>query len=355
MYVFLWEHLLWDKSRTRMIIFIATGLAILAGSVIGIVALVNVINPVSEENINESLSQESPHTPLAEQPFVTYALGCPEWKKNGSDLWTLLETGDTLEQDSVIRTDEESFLDIRIQPGSVIRVMENTSVSLADFYQEKVAIDVQKGIVLARIKGLLHTQLFDFRTPTTVAGIRGTELIVSSDAESTTVFGMSGKIEVFNKKRPDRKVIVGFQEKSFVEAGAEPKEPVPMSPEEIERYRTLLDSMREYLSLFVNNKIAFLPNSVQLTADALIEIEKIYEQLLSVRGHIKIVGHTADIGASEAQFELSRKRAQAVMDSLIELGLPASKLSAEGVGSTQPVSKDDASIEKNRRVEFIIE
>ena len=351
MYIFLWENVFWDKSRTRIIIFIASVIVFLTGIIFGIVELAGIVR---QETVHEQLSQESNQTPFAEMPLVTYVVGYPELKKD-TDTWELIETGDKLDPGSVIRTDETSFLDIRIQPGSVIRVSENTSFTLATFYQEKVELDVENGMVLARIKRLLESQSFDFRTPSTVAGIRGTELIVSAATQGTTVFGMSGKIEVFNPEIPDRKVIVGLEEKSFVQDGGEPTAALAMSSQEIILYRKLLDSMRENLSYFVNNKISFLPDSVQLTPEAYIEVEAIYKQLKSIQGNITIVGHTADIGTADSQIEISKDRARAVMDYLITLGIPASRLSAVGLGSTQPVSYDDDSLDKNRRVEFIIE
>ena len=68
-----------------------------------------------------------------------------------------------------------------------------------------------------------------------------------------------------------------------------------------------------------------------------------------------VAGHTADIGSPESQIEISKGRARAVVDSLIPLGMPSSRLAAVGLGSKQPVSYDEAAMDKNRRVEFVIE
>lgn len=349
MYLFFWER------NGRRLVIIAAWVILLMGVMVAAVKLIEIPSLLATKEIKEELSPQPQLSPLAKLPLVTYVEGYPEGKNEKSDAWELLETGSELDQGSVIRTDETSVLDIRLQTGTVLRVMKNTTLSLATLYQQKVELKVEKGTVLARVKRLLSTQSFDFLTPSVVAGIRGTELIVLAAPEGTTVFGMSGKIELYNPKNPEGKVVVGLQEKSYVKKRSKPTEVVAMTPEEIERYRKLLDSMRENPVFIVSSKITFLPDSVQLTPEALIAIEAMYEQLLSVQSNIKIVGHTTDIGTPESQFEISKGRAQSVIDYLVTLGMPASKLSAIGLGSTQPISYDDATMDKNRRVEFIIE
>ena len=53
---------------------------------------------------------------------------------------------------------------------------------------------------------------------------------------------------------------------------------------------------------------------------------------------------------------LSEKRAQAVVDYLVKAGLPPSRFTAVGYGSTQPVAGNDTDEGKaqNRRIEFLV-
>jgi len=349
MLLFFWQR------EGRFILKVTAMLLLLAVVVTGLVNLIVFFRHTVAQEAVEQLSEDPQYSPFEDPPMVTYIEGFPEVKRDNSDIWELLEIGNTLDESCVIRTDETSSLDIRIQAESVIRVMENTTFSLGSLYQEKVELKVEEGAVIARIKRLVNDQTFDFRTPSTVAGIRGTELIVSAEPGGTTVYGMSGKIEVINPEFPDKKVLVKLHEKSFVKDGKEPTDSVAMSIEEIELYRKLLDSLRESPVFIVGDNISFLPDSVQLTPDALIAIEAIYKQLLSVQGNIIVVGHTADIGSPESQVEISEGRAQAVVDHLITLGMPSARLKAVGVGSRQPVTNDEAAMDKNRRVEFVIE
>ncbi|MDP4263362.1 MAG: OmpA family protein [Bacteroidota bacterium] len=71
---------------------------------------------------------------------------------------------------------------------------------------------------------------------------------------------------------------------------------------------------------------------------------------------IKVVGHTSSDGDDNANMELSKKRASAVKDLLVnEFGIDASRIETEGKGETQPIADNKTKEGKmaNRRVEFI--
>ncbi len=72
--------------------------------------------------------------------------------------------------------------------------------------------------------------------------------------------------------------------------------------------------------------------------------------------NIEVAGHTDSDGDSAANQALSEKRAQAVVDYLVKAGLPASRFTAVGYGSTQPIAANDSEEGKarNRRIEFIV-
>jgi OmpA-OmpF porin, OOP family len=72
--------------------------------------------------------------------------------------------------------------------------------------------------------------------------------------------------------------------------------------------------------------------------------------------NIEVAGHTDAVGETAANQALSERRAQAVVDYLVKAGLPASRFSAVGYGSTQPVASNDTEEGKaqNRRIEFVV-
>ncbi|MFK7996793.1 MAG: OmpA family protein [Granulosicoccus sp.] len=68
-----------------------------------------------------------------------------------------------------------------------------------------------------------------------------------------------------------------------------------------------------------------------------------------------IEGHTDSVGEADYNMDLSRDRAFAVRDALVDAGIEASRMSTQGFGETLPVATNDthAGRQGNRRVEII--
>ena len=71
---------------------------------------------------------------------------------------------------------------------------------------------------------------------------------------------------------------------------------------------------------------------------------------------IRIEGHTDWIGSDEYNMKLSVKRANSVRDYLIQKGIAADRLVAEGFGESQPIGDNNTDLgrAKNRRTEFTV-
>ena len=73
-------------------------------------------------------------------------------------------------------------------------------------------------------------------------------------------------------------------------------------------------------------------------------------------GSFIIVGHTDSVGTTEYNYELSMRRANAVIDYLmVHHGIDPSRLTMKGYGETRPIASNDSEKDRslNRRVEFI--
>jgi OmpA-OmpF porin, OOP family len=72
---------------------------------------------------------------------------------------------------------------------------------------------------------------------------------------------------------------------------------------------------------------------------------------------INIAGHTDTDGGEATNLDLSRRRAQAVADYLIDASIADKRLSAVGYGSSRPLAPNDTEENKarNRRIEFIVQ
>ena len=72
--------------------------------------------------------------------------------------------------------------------------------------------------------------------------------------------------------------------------------------------------------------------------------------------NIEVAGHTDADGPDGFNKALSEKRAEVVTDYLVKAGLPASRFTAVGYGSTQPIASNETDEGKahNRRIEFVV-
>lgn len=105
------------------------------------------------------------------------------------------------------------------------------------------------------------------------------------------------------------------------------------------------------------NNIFFKKGSFQLSKASHAELNRLTKLLKSYPGlKVEIGGHTDNSGDETANMELSKNRARAVMDYLIDRGLPSSGIKAVGYGESKPLASNSTpeGKKKNRRVELTI-
>ncbi|MFT7419886.1 MAG: outer membrane protein OmpA-like peptidoglycan-associated protein [Psychromonas sp.] len=105
----------------------------------------------------------------------------------------------------------------------------------------------------------------------------------------------------------------------------------------------------------VLNNIYFDEASWDLKPESLVELSKLADFLWKNSSlNVEISGYTDNVGGVKANLSLSKKRAQSVVEYLINEGLNSSSLAAKGFGETFPVAKNDSQEgrSKNRRIEI---
>jgi outer membrane protein OmpA-like peptidoglycan-associated protein len=109
----------------------------------------------------------------------------------------------------------------------------------------------------------------------------------------------------------------------------------------------ILDTVQfEHGSANIKQESHSLLDQVALTMKANPQVEK-----------IRVEGHTDDTGPHDVNVRLSKERANSVRRYLIDKGVNAKRLSAEGYGPDKPLvdAKTPEARAKNRRVEFVVE
>ena len=72
--------------------------------------------------------------------------------------------------------------------------------------------------------------------------------------------------------------------------------------------------------------------------------------------HVAIVGHSDNQGTLVLNLELSRQRAEAVMQALVERGISPERMEAHGLGYLAPLASNatEGGRAANRRVELVL-
>ena len=106
---------------------------------------------------------------------------------------------------------------------------------------------------------------------------------------------------------------------------------------------------------FVLRNIHFDFDKATLRSTSEQELERLYGLLIKNKSiRLEIAGHTDNKGTIEYNIELSRNRAKAVVDFLVNKGIERTRLQANGYGETEPITTNTSAVGRqfNRRTEF---
>jgi hypothetical protein len=153
-----------------------------------------------------------------------------------------------------VRTYIESGADIEFETGTVLRVGENSVVTLSKMILDKRAdvtsstIKVATGKVWANVKKLTNTKSsFEFETPTAVASIRGTRLGIAVDRSGTQIDVYEGLVMVRPRGGAGKEVAVSTRNRAVIGEGTHAIRLVTFTPEKdtIKGQAPMVDPFRD--------------------------------------------------------------------------------------------------------------
>ena len=167
-----------------------------------------------------------------------------------------------------------------------------------------------------------------------------------NDGGETTLVAQFGGKEVWVRVRPE---IFSAPTQSYLLEILERE-----SMEQKVTAARLLDELNKqgFTALYLN----FETNSWQIRpsdAGTLDEVAAALKQTPAMR--VRIEGHTDNVGTAESNRVLSERRAQSVLDALVQRGVDRARLSAAGFGQERPIAdnRTEEGRAKNRRVELV--
>ncbi|MBI3276035.1 MAG: OmpA family protein, partial [Methylocystis sp.] len=104
-------------------------------------------------------------------------------------------------------------------------------------------------------------------------------------------------------------------------------------------------------------RISFDADNATISADSIAAVDALAAAALRCKDlDIEISGHTEAGGVEEVNRDVSKRRAQAVIDYLTKAGADPLKLTAVGYGGAHPIAPSDSEDgrARNRRIEFLV-
>jgi ferric-dicitrate binding protein FerR (iron transport regulator) len=165
----------------------------------------------------------------AEVGKVTRLAGSADITRGGAPA-RLLQAGDAIEMQDIVRTKSNSSLEITLSDGSRLTLGEDTRVNLAEFItgaEPAGLLELTRGTLRAFVTDLFSSrrESFRVRTPTAVAGVQGTDFAVSVKALLTQLIVYQGVVVVssVDPRIPQRETVRAGQF-TLIKQG-EPPEP----------------------------------------------------------------------------------------------------------------------------------
>ncbi|KMV73594.1 hypothetical protein AI29_15630, partial [bacteria symbiont BFo2 of Frankliniella occidentalis] len=101
----------------------------------------------------------------------------------------------------------------------------------------------------------------------------------------------------------------------------------------------------------LKSDVLFNFNKATLKTSGQSALDQLYSQLSNLDpkdGSVVVLGFTDRIGSDSYNQNLSEKRAQSVVDYLVSKGIPSNKISARGMGESNPVTGNTCDNVKKR-------
>ena len=106
---------------------------------------------------------------------------------------TKLKVGDLLKASDTIVTEKDSVVDLQIKGGGAFRIMADSKTVISQL-GKAAELEVQRGGLLLGLNRLQKDESFTVRSPTAVAGVRGTSFSFSADRHTVAV--LTGSVEL---------------------------------------------------------------------------------------------------------------------------------------------------------------
>ncbi len=178
---------------------------------------------------------------LGQTVRVTYVIGDVQWKAAPSDeQWAPLSMNSQLKNGNMVRTGPESICELQFPDGSVSKIMANSQMEIRQIptlQNENGALFTNLGRFFFNITKKLAGKL-RISSPVSVAAIRGTQLLLINQPDTTNLWVKEGVVE-FGDPDLAYHVLVKALQKSHIGLNGIPSAPLALTPQEIQELNAM--------------------------------------------------------------------------------------------------------------------
>lgn len=281
--------------------------------------------------------KEEKDVTVARQGYVNFISGdvkliSQDGKARGAKI------GDEVVQGLKIRTvGNKSFVDIYFGEN-IIKVLGNTLIEVKKLLSnvttqgEETEFFVEKGKMFSKVtQKLAKSDIYQVKTPTTTAGVRGTDFLVSEEDGKANVACLEGKLAVLNNSMPDSDPVVVDNDKE-----------VDVEPDKAPMVKNLSDENRKRMQDIIKN-ISELRKEIWEKMEK--QREEIKKHVIDQREKDKTIleeQKEKDKALVEDQKARDREMIESVKDITKDKGDEAVKTAKDRMDAAKDVDKDAA-------------
>jgi FecR-like protein len=150
--------------------------------------------------------------------------------------------GDSLSAGDLVRTKSGGYAEVQYNDGTLLKIAQRSRVDIGDqaggqgndFSNARLVRGKVQAIVEPPVQSA-KARRFEIRTPNAVAGVRGTDFVVTFQRNVTGVLVRRGTVYTYNRQLPDRVVNVTQSTLTTITAGYPPLKARPATKSEIDR------------------------------------------------------------------------------------------------------------------------
>ena len=166
--------------------------------------------------------------------------------KAGASNWTTATDNMSLNKGSQVKTAAGGSCILAWENGNVVRLNELSALAITESLKEgaaqKTGLDVKNGKTYAKVGKLESSNSeFTIKTPTAIAGVRGSEIIVTADTGISTFQVLDGSFAVESE---GVEVVIDQNFQVEVLANEPPPEPAEIPAEELDVLKTEAEEIK---------------------------------------------------------------------------------------------------------------